>query len=125
MHINASSRGPETGLEEINGDLLEADFWPGITSVLPVIHSECHCLNFAHVIRHWMKLQEGGRGMTGTSRYFARGRSLGDAEQQTDLWFIKTERRPQFGVRGPSLETACITWRGLRGIGTVRNHSGV
>jgi len=21
---------PETGLEEINGDLLEADFWPGI-----------------------------------------------------------------------------------------------
>jgi hypothetical protein len=23
---------PETGLEEINGDLLEADFWPGMTS---------------------------------------------------------------------------------------------
>ena len=23
---------PETGLEEINGDLLEEDFWPGMTS---------------------------------------------------------------------------------------------
>ena len=23
---------PETGLEEINGDLREADFWPGIIS---------------------------------------------------------------------------------------------
>jgi hypothetical protein len=30
-----------------------------------------------------MKLQEGGR-MTGTSRYFTGGRSVGDAEQQTD-----------------------------------------
>jgi len=27
---------PETGFEEINGDVLEADFWPGITSELPV-----------------------------------------------------------------------------------------
>jgi len=27
---------PETGLEEINGDLPEADFWPGPTSGLPV-----------------------------------------------------------------------------------------
>ena len=25
----------ETGLEEINGDLLQADLWPGITSVRP------------------------------------------------------------------------------------------
>jgi len=38
--------GPETGLEEINGNLLEADFWPAgsppwpITSELPVIHPE-------------------------------------------------------------------------------------
>jgi hypothetical protein len=31
-----------------------------------------------------MKLQEGGRGMTGTPRYFTGGRSVGDAEQQTD-----------------------------------------
>jgi hypothetical protein len=23
---------PETGLEEINGDFLEADFWPGVAS---------------------------------------------------------------------------------------------
>ena len=30
----------ETGLEEINGDLREADFWPGITSCLPVIRQE-------------------------------------------------------------------------------------
>jgi hypothetical protein len=27
---------PETGLEEINRDLLEADFWPDMTSGLPV-----------------------------------------------------------------------------------------
>jgi len=27
---------PETGLEEINGDLLEADFWPGILPGCPV-----------------------------------------------------------------------------------------
>jgi hypothetical protein len=27
---------PETGLEEIDGDLLEADFWPAMTSGLPV-----------------------------------------------------------------------------------------
>src|SRR5271167_2998054 len=26
------ARGPETGLEKTNGDLLEADFWPGIAS---------------------------------------------------------------------------------------------
>jgi hypothetical protein len=26
-------------LEEINGNLLEADFWPGTTSVLPVIRN--------------------------------------------------------------------------------------
>ena len=31
---------PETGSEEINGDLLEEDFWPGITSGLPVIRPE-------------------------------------------------------------------------------------
>jgi hypothetical protein len=35
---------PETGLEETNGDLLEADFWPstplGAISSLPVIRSE-------------------------------------------------------------------------------------
>jgi len=31
---------PETGLEEINGDLLQADFWPGITSGLPVTRAE-------------------------------------------------------------------------------------
>jgi hypothetical protein len=28
---------PETGLEEINGDLLEEEFRPGITSVLLLI----------------------------------------------------------------------------------------
>jgi hypothetical protein len=26
-HFGASSGGPETGLEEITGDFLEADFW--------------------------------------------------------------------------------------------------
>jgi len=28
---------PETGLEYINANLLEADFWPGMTSGVPVI----------------------------------------------------------------------------------------
>ena len=31
-----SGNYPETGLEEINGNLLEADFWPGVISGLPV-----------------------------------------------------------------------------------------
>ena len=35
----------------------------------------------------------------------------------------KLNDEPQFGVRGPSLETAVHDiWGGLRGIGTVRNH---
>src|SRR5712664_2612015 len=36
------------------------------------------------VIRWRMKLQEGSCGVAGTSRDFAGGRSLGDAEQQAD-----------------------------------------
>jgi hypothetical protein len=32
------TRAAETGLGEINGDLLETDFWPGTTSRQPVIH---------------------------------------------------------------------------------------
>jgi len=30
---------PETGFGEIKGDLLEADFWTGMTSGLPVIQN--------------------------------------------------------------------------------------
>jgi len=30
-------RNSSTNLEEINGDLPEADFWPGMTSGVPVI----------------------------------------------------------------------------------------
>jgi hypothetical protein len=30
--------GPQTGLEEVKRDLLEADFWPGIISALPVTY---------------------------------------------------------------------------------------
>ncbi len=29
--------GPQTGFEEVNGDLREADFWPGTTSRLPAL----------------------------------------------------------------------------------------
>jgi hypothetical protein len=32
---------PETGLEEIIGDFLEADFWPGKVSGLRVIQRTC------------------------------------------------------------------------------------
>jgi hypothetical protein len=32
-----STNARETGLEDINGDVLEADFWPAITSRLPMI----------------------------------------------------------------------------------------
>jgi hypothetical protein len=31
---------PQTGLEEINGDLLEADFWPRMTFGLPVTQQQ-------------------------------------------------------------------------------------
>jgi hypothetical protein len=36
LHCRQTGSYPETGLEEINGDLPEADFWPGITSGLSV-----------------------------------------------------------------------------------------
>ena len=38
--LHTWSHGPETGLEVINGDLLEEDFWGGIASGLPVNYSE-------------------------------------------------------------------------------------
>jgi hypothetical protein len=38
--FSTSSRGPETGLGDINVDLIEADFWPGMTSELPVTRPE-------------------------------------------------------------------------------------
>jgi len=31
-HFRSFPRGPETGFEEINGDVLDADFRPGIIS---------------------------------------------------------------------------------------------
>jgi hypothetical protein len=40
MVFQRFARSPETGLEEISGDFLEADFWPGITSELLVIRPE-------------------------------------------------------------------------------------
>jgi hypothetical protein len=39
-----------------------------------------------------MKLQEGGRGVAGTSRDFAGVRSLGDSEQQADLQIASEQR---------------------------------
>jgi len=39
----AAMKTPQTGLEDINGDLPEADFWPAMTSGLPVISELCRC----------------------------------------------------------------------------------
>jgi hypothetical protein len=33
----------QVGLGENNGDLLESDFWPAMTSGLPVIPEWCRC----------------------------------------------------------------------------------
>jgi hypothetical protein len=38
--VGESGNDPETGLEEINGDFPEADFWPGMTSGWPITHAE-------------------------------------------------------------------------------------
>ncbi len=36
----ASSRGPETGVGDINRDFPQADFWPGVTSGLLVTREQ-------------------------------------------------------------------------------------
>jgi len=38
--VGFSEVGQKTGFAEISSDLLEADFWPGTTFVLPVTHAE-------------------------------------------------------------------------------------
>src|SRR5260370_37288215 len=51
-----------------------------------------------------MKLQEGGCGVAGTSRDFARVRSLGDAEQQADHQMAPEQPGELLGTFG---RTAC------------------
>ena len=38
LHGNYPETLVQTGFEEINGNLLEADFWPGTISGLPPLH---------------------------------------------------------------------------------------
>ena len=56
------------------------------------------------VIRQRMKLQEGGCGVTGTSRNFAEVRSLGDPEQQADQQIAPQQPGELLGKFG---RTAC------------------
>jgi len=44
-------REPQTRLEEINGDLREADFWPGTTSVLSVNREQSQGCQEGHTFR--------------------------------------------------------------------------
>src|SRR5262245_43472600 len=52
------------------------------------------------VIRSRMKLQEGSCGVTGTFRDFARGRLLGDAEQQADHQITQEQPAELLGESG-------------------------
>ena len=54
---------PETGCEETNGDLLEADFWTGIVFRLPVARNR----RLACVSARWKKIRKSNHPCAPTS----------------------------------------------------------